>query len=55
MGIARYAALYIRGLKVDETAVAELHRLWAEGMARVDANAKGYDVLSTYNAVRYAM
>ena len=48
-------ALYIRGLKVDETAVAELHRLWAEGMARVDANAKGYDVLSTYNAVRYAM
>ena len=48
-------ALYIRGLKVDETAVAVLHRLWAEGKARVDANARGYDVLSTYNAVRYAM
>ena len=48
-------ALYIRGLKVDETAVAVLHRLWAEGRARVDANSRGYDVLSTYSAVRYAM
>ena len=48
-------ALYIRELKVDETAVAVLHRLWAEGRARVDANSRGYDVLSTYSAVRYAM
>ena len=48
-------ALYIRGLKLDEAAVAVLHRLWAEGKARVDADAKGDDVLSTYNAVRYAM
>ena len=48
-------ALYIRGLKVDESAVAVLHRLWAEGRARIDANSRGYDVLSTYNAVRYAM
>ena len=48
-------ALYVRGLKVDEAAVAALHRLWAEGRTRVDANSRGYDVLSTYNAVRYAM
>ena len=48
-------ALYIRGLKVDEAAVAVLHRLWAEGKARVDATAKGYDVLSSYQAVRFAL
>ena len=43
----------IRGLKVSESAVAELHRMWADGRRRVEREAKGYDVLSTYHAVRY--
>ena len=34
-------------------AVAELHRMWADGRRRVEREAKGYDVLSTYHAVRY--
>ena len=46
-------AYYIRGLKVSESAVAELHRMWADGRRRVEREAKGYDVLSTYHAVRY--
>jgi putative DNA primase/helicase len=32
---------------------SELHRMWADGRRRVEREAKGYDVLSTYHAVRY--
>ena len=47
-------AYYIRGLDVDRMAVAELHRVWAQGGDRVIGDAKGIDVLSTYNFVRFA-
>ena len=47
-------AYYIRGLDVDRMAVAELHRVWAQGGDRVVGDAKGIDVLSTYDFVRFA-
>ena len=47
-------AYYTRGLDVAEGAVAELHRVWAQGGDRVIGDAKGIDVLSTYNFVRFA-
>ena len=47
-------AYYIRGLDVDRMAVAELHRVWAQGGDRVIGDAKGIDVLSTYDFVRFA-
>ena len=34
-------AYYIRGLKVSESAVAELHRMWADGRRRVERELKG--------------
>ena len=37
-----------------EMAVAELHRVWARGGDRVIGDAKGIDVLSTYDYVRFA-
>ena len=46
-------AYYIRELKVSESAVAELHRMWGDGRRRVEREMKGYDVLSTYNDVRH--
>ena len=46
-------AYYIRGLKVSESAVAELHWMWADGRRRVEREMRGYDVLSMYHAVRY--
>lgn len=46
-------AYYIRGLKASESAVAELHRMMADGRFRAEEDAKGYDVLSTYYAVRF--
>lgn len=45
-------AYYIRGLKVPESAVAELHRMLAEGRHRVDEEMKGFDVLSSYHKIR---
>ena len=47
-------AYYIRGLDVDRQAVAELHRVWARGGDRVIGDARGIDVLSTYDYVRFA-
>ena len=47
-------AYYIRGLDVDRMAVAELHRVWAQGGDRVIGDARGIDVLSTYDFVRFA-
>ena len=47
-------AYYIRGLDVDKMAVAELHRVWAQGGDRVIGEAGGIDVLSTYDFVRFA-
>ena len=45
-------AYYIRGLDVDRQAVAELHRAWESGGDRVIGDARGIDVLSTYDYVR---
>ena len=47
-------AYYTRGLDVAEGAVAELHRIWAQGGDRVIGEARGIDVLSTYDFVRFA-
>ena len=47
-------AYYIRGLDVDKMAVAELHRVWAQGGDRAIGEARGIDVLSTYDFVRTA-
>ena len=47
-------AYYVRGLDVAEGAVAELHRVWARGGDRVIGDARGIDVLSTYDFVRFA-
>ena len=47
-------AYYVRGLDVAEGAVAELHRVWAKGGDRVIGDARGIDVLSTYDFVRFA-
>ena len=46
-------AYYIRGLDVDRGAVAELHRTWERGGDRVPEDARGIDVLSTYDYVRF--
>ncbi len=46
-------AYYIRGLKASESAEAELHRMMADRRFRAEEDAKGYDVLSTYYAVRF--
>ena len=46
-------AYYIRELDVDRGAVAELHRTWERGGDRADADARGIDVLSTYDYVRF--
>ena len=47
-------AYYTRELDVAEGAVAELHRVWARGGDRVIGDARGIDVLSTYDFVRLA-
>ena len=47
-------AYYIRGWDVAEGAVAELHRVWAQGGDRVIGDSRGIDVLSTYDFVRFA-
>ena len=45
-------AYYTRELDVAEGAVAELHRVWAQGGDRVIGDMRGIDVLSTYDFVR---
>ena len=46
-------AYYTRGLDVAEGAVAELHRVWAQGGDRVIGETGGIDALSTYDYVRF--
>lgn len=43
---------YIRNLKVDESAVALLHQMRADGRFRLSHETRGIDVLSTYQHVR---
>ena len=43
--------LYIRNLKLDDSAVALLGRMWANGRARASDEMAGIDVLSTYHHV----
>ena len=45
-------AYYTRELDVAEGAVAQLHRVWAQGGDRVIGDMRGIDVLSTYDFVR---
>ena len=45
--------LYIRGITVAEGAMAELQRMLADGRHKVDVNARGYDVMSAFHAVKY--
>ena len=44
---------YTRGITVAEGAMAELHRMLADGRHKVDVNARGYDVMSAFHAVKY--
>ena len=44
---------YIRGITVAEGAMAELQRMLADGRHKVDVNARGYDVMSAFHAVKY--
>ena len=52
-GSPEMPAYYIRELRVPETAVAELHRMWEDGRRRVEQKELGADYLSLYHAVRY--
>ena len=45
--------LYIRGITVAEGAMAELQRMLADGRHKVDVNARGYDIMSAFHAVKY--
>ena len=45
--------LYIRGITVAEGAMAELQRMLVDGRHKVDVNARGYDVMSAFHAVKY--
>ena len=44
---------YIRELKVQESAMAEMHRMLVEGRHDVFGEAKGYDIVSAFHAVKY--
>ena len=44
---------YIREITVAEGAMAELQRMLADGRHKVDVNARGYDVMSAFHAVKY--
>ena len=44
-------AYYIRGLRLPESAIAELHRMLASGGRRVRSGSSGCDVLSNYIGV----
>ena len=48
-------AYYIREVKGPDSAVAGLHRIWADGRSRARVDEMGYDVLSTYDSARYAI
>ena len=45
--------LYIREITVAEGAMAELQRMLADGRHKVDVNARGYDIMSAFHAVKY--
>ena len=45
---------YIRNLKAHESAMAELQRMLATGRHRIGPDARGVDVMSCYNAVKFA-
>ena len=45
--------LYIREITVAEGAMAELQRMLADGRHKVDFNARGYDIMSAFHAVKY--
>ena len=45
--------LYIRGITVAEGAMAELQRMLVDGRHKVDVNARGYDIMSAFHAVKY--
>ena len=49
----RMPRYYIRELRVHENAVAELHRMTAEGRHRVTGESKGYDIVSAFHWVKY--
>ena len=44
---------YIRELRVNENAVAELHRMIAEGRHKVSGESKGYDIVSAFHWVKF--
>ena len=45
--------LYIRGITVAEGAMAELQRMLLSGRLKVDGEARGYEIMSAYHAVKY--
>ena len=45
--------LYIRGITVAEGAMAELQRMLADGRHKVEGDARGYDIMSAFHAVKY--
>ena len=48
------AQLYIRNIKVQESAMAELQRMLATGKHRLGPDARGIDIMSNYALVRLA-
>ena len=44
--------LYIRHIKVQESAMAQLQRMFATGELRLGPEARGIDIMSNYNLVR---
>ena len=44
---------YIREITVADGAMAELQRMLADGRHKVDVNARGYDIMSAFHAVKY--
>ena len=45
--------LYIRGITVAEGAMAELQRMLISGRLKVDGEARGYEILAAFHAVKY--
>ena len=45
--------LYIRGITVAEGAMAELQRMLLSGRLKVDGEARGYEIMSAYHAVKW--
>ena len=45
--------LYIRGITVAEGAMAEMQRMLLSGLLKVDGEARGYEIMSAYHAVKW--